>query len=95
MAQSYVSAMDGTEAVENAIRDRVPLPRYAYHPREVAQVLGVSESYVHLLIARGDIVAIQLGKGRKVTDQDLKAYVEKLRGEAITAQEHAESGAGQ
>lgn len=95
MAQSYVSAMHGTEAVDNAIRDRVPLPRYAYKPAEVAEILGVSERYVGLLIERGDLVAVQLGRGRKVTDGDLKAYIEKLRGEAITAQENAEAGAGQ
>lgn len=91
VAQGYVSAMHGTDAVENAIRDRVPLPRYAYKPAEVAEVLGVSQRYVELLIERGDLVAVPLGRGRKVLEQDLKAYIEKLRGEAITAQENAEA----
>lgn len=87
--------MHGTEAVDNATRDMPPLPRYAYHPREVAEMTGVSERYIWFLIERGDLIAVPLGRGRKVLDTDLRAFLERLRTEAVAAQEHAESGAGQ
>lgn len=85
MALSYVSAMHGTEALDAAIRRTVPLPRYAYHPREVAEMLDVSERYVCTLIDKGELPSVPLGRGRKVLHDDLMVFLAALRDDEARA----------
>lgn len=63
--------------------------RDAYDVPEVAVRLGVHESYVWKLIARGELDSFPLGRRRKVAAQDLKAFIDRLREEARRAREAA------
>lgn len=84
--------MHGTQALEDAIRRIAPLPRYAYHPKEVAEVLSVSERYVMTLIDRGELISVPLGRGRKVLHDDLMAFIGKLRADEVRARATAAGG---
>lgn len=92
MALAYRSAMHGTQALEDAILRTLPLPRYAYHPREVAEMIGVSERYVVGLIDSGDLPSIPLGKGRKILHEDLMTFLKALRDDEAQARAAAIGG---
>jgi excisionase family DNA binding protein len=42
---------------------------------EVAQILGVSRSYAFLLMRRGDIATVRIGRSVRVRPQDLEGYI--------------------
>ena len=42
---------------------------------EVAQILSVSKSYVYLLINRGQIPSLRMGKACRVRPKDLETFI--------------------
>jgi len=54
------------------------LPRMTYGAREVAEVLGLSERTVRVLIAGGTIPSVRVGGRRLVRATDLDAYIAGL-----------------
>lgn len=57
------------------------VPRRAFKPSEVAEQLGCSESYVYTLIRTGEMKAVKLAGRLTVLDEDLDAFIEKLKAE--------------
>lgn len=55
--------------------DRVPLPRLAYRPSEVATMLGVSRSLVYEWVERGFLPSIRNGSTIVIPAADLEAWV--------------------
>jgi excisionase family DNA binding protein len=47
--------------------------------RAVAGLLGVHERTVHRLIARGELAAHRIGRGVRVSEADLRAYLDRCR----------------
>lgn len=50
-------------------------PRRAYRPEEVGELLGLSRSTVFRLLASGDLGSIKVGASRRVTVEQLDAYL--------------------
>jgi excisionase family DNA binding protein len=76
-----VSAMLGSANEISPEVGSVP-QRRAYEVPEVARLLaGVSERYVWQLIATGALGSMKMGRRRVVPEEDLDAYVERLREE--------------
>ena len=46
-------------------------------PKEVAQILGVSKSFVYQLIKRRQIVSIRIGQSTRVRPEDLDAFIQQ------------------
>ena len=44
---------------------------------EVAQVLQVSKSFAHLLMQRGDLPVVRLGRLVRVRPEDLEKFIEE------------------
>lgn len=44
-------------------------------PHEVAQKLGISRSFAYLLMKRGDIPTVRLGRVVRVCPSDLEEYI--------------------
>lgn len=47
-----------------------------YTVEEVAEILSVHWQTVHALIKRGELKAIKVGKRYRISDEDLKKYIE-------------------
>lgn len=48
---------------------------------EAAKALGVSRSQVYVLIARGELDAVTIGRSRRVPVDAVQAFIERLRHE--------------
>jgi excisionase family DNA binding protein len=59
LAVSAARAQEGVDRLDEQ-PNRRPLKRVAYRPREVAEMVGMSESGVRNLIKRGTLRAVQL-----------------------------------
>jgi excisionase family DNA binding protein len=57
-----------------------PLLRRFYNTREVAASLNVSTRTVSRWIARGDLIAHQLGHSVRIADYDLRLFLAQHRG---------------
>jgi excisionase family DNA binding protein len=44
---------------------------------EVAEILSVSKGYVYLLLARGQLPCIRIGKSRRIRLTDLDAFISR------------------
>ena len=44
---------------------------------EVAEILSVSKAYVYLLIARGQLPCLRLGKAKRVRQTDLETFISR------------------
>ena len=42
---------------------------------EVAQLLSISKSYAYILVKRGEITSIHIGKSRRIRVEDLDQFV--------------------
>lgn len=63
------------------------VPRRAYKPSEVAEILGVSKRYVYTLIEAGELMAVKQANGRlQILSEDLDAFIEVLKKEREKAQ---------
>lgn len=47
--------------------------------REVATQLRLSEKTVRRLVARGDLLALRLGRSLRIAEDDLRAYLNRCR----------------
>jgi excisionase family DNA binding protein len=56
-----------------------------YSPREVGARLGVSRRWVNLIIARGDLPAVELGRTRRVLGADVNRYLREHRRQGLAA----------
>lgn len=57
------------------------VPRRVFKPTEVAEQLGVSESYVYTLIRTKQLKAVKLAGRLSVLSEDLDAFIESLKAE--------------
>lgn len=55
------------------------MPKELYKPEEVAAFLKVSKFTVYELIKRGELPASKVGRGLRVTSEDLKVYLQDNR----------------
>lgn len=69
------------------ILEEVREVRGAYDVRDVAEHLGVSRQTVTNYILRGELRAWRLGGKFKVTEADLRAYLERCRPEAVNLEQ--------
>jgi excisionase family DNA binding protein len=46
-----------------------------FKAEEVAQTLGISRSFAYLLMRRGDITTVRVGRSIRVRPQDLERYI--------------------
>lgn len=46
-----------------------------FNAGEVAQTLGISRSFAYLLMRRGDIITVRVGRSVRVRPQDLERYI--------------------
>jgi excisionase family DNA binding protein len=49
---------------------------------ECAHLLGVARSTVYQIAALGDLEVVHIGRRSLVTDESLRAYIDRLRGTA-------------
>lgn len=68
-----------------------------YTPVEAAHALGVSRSTIYILLAKGDVPSVRIGKSRRVPAEALRRYVEQLGAglEADRQQRTKKTGRGQ
>lgn len=55
------------------------IPFILYSPREICTILDISRSTLNLLITNGKIDSFKLGRSRKVSQQQLAAFIEKMQ----------------
>lgn len=60
-------------------RASTPPPSRLRSVTEVAELLGVHPRTVRRLIDRGDLAALRIGRSRRVSEQDLQAYLGRCR----------------
>lgn len=46
--------------------------------REAAEVLGISRTAIYLLLQRGEIPSVKIGRSRRITRQEIERYVSRL-----------------
>ena len=46
--------------------------------REAAEVLGISRTAIYLLLQRGEIPSVKIGRSRRIKRQDVESYVSGL-----------------
>ena len=46
--------------------------------REAADVLGISRTAIYLLLQRGEIPSVKIGRSRRITRQEIERYVSRL-----------------
>jgi len=72
------------EAEENAIERRFKAKRSSrevrlYSMRQVQQALGVGRTTAYALVAKGQLPSIRIGRALRVSELDLKEFVERNR----------------
>ena len=55
---------------------------------EVARILQVSRSFAYLLMQRGDIPTVRVGKAIRVLPEDLKRYIQERHSQNETRECH-------
>lgn len=50
--------------------------RLAYSPREAAELIGVSRGQIYVLMKRGDLPSISVGRARRITHEALLGLIE-------------------
>ena len=65
--------MKNTMSYENS----ETLMKRLLRPEEVASLLNVSRAYAYLLMQRGEIPTVKMGRSVRVRPQDLAAFVEQ------------------
>lgn len=50
-----------------------------YRVPEAAESLGLSRAMVNRLIARGELASVRIGAARRIPEDELRRYVERLR----------------
>jgi excisionase family DNA binding protein len=56
-------------------------PQLLYSPEEGARALGLSRSRIFVLLSRGEIESVQIGRARRIPAEALEQYVARLRNE--------------
>jgi len=56
--------------------------------KEVAKRLKISVSKTYALVARGELPSYQIGTCRRVSEEDLKKFLEQCRHEPVRRPEH-------
>ena len=46
--------------------------------REAADVLGISRTAIYLLLQRGEIPSVKIGRSRRIKRKDIESYVNRL-----------------
>ncbi len=46
--------------------------------REAANVLGISRTAIYLLLQRGEIPSVKIGRSRRIKRKDIESYVNRL-----------------
>ena len=54
-----------------------------YTPKQIAHALQVNESTIRRIIEQGEMTGYRIGSQLRVTEEDLKRYLEKARTTAI------------
>jgi excisionase family DNA binding protein len=73
------------QAIQTPPRPAVDVePRRFLSPRTAAHVLGVSRSKFYVLIDKGELRAVRIGRARRVTAESVDAFVERRIAEAET-----------
>ena len=62
----------------NSIIDNLTCVKYLYTISEAAASLSLSRSTVYILIAKGDLSSVRIGRSVRISSIDLEAYVELL-----------------
>jgi excisionase family DNA binding protein len=55
------------------------LRKLLHTPEEAATLLGISRTRVYLLMQAGDIASVKIGRVRRIPDDALTEYVERLQ----------------
>ncbi|TAK14578.1 MAG: DNA-binding protein [Anaerolineae bacterium] len=55
-----------------------PTPKFGplLKPRQVAERLSISRAHAYLLLQRGEIPSVTIGKARRVRPQDLEQFIQ-------------------
>lgn len=56
--------------------------KYLWRVEEVAELLGICRSRVFGLINAEELTSVKIGASRRVPDETVRAYIERLTGEA-------------
>jgi excisionase family DNA binding protein len=56
------------------------LPRLAYSPAEVGDVLGLSRAMVFKLLAAGELPSCKIGRSRRILHTAVVDYLDRLEG---------------
>jgi excisionase family DNA binding protein len=49
---------------------------------EAAQRLGIGRSHAYIYVMKGELESVKLGRSRRVPEQAIDAFIERLRSEA-------------
>lgn len=53
---------------------------FMFNPRDTAKILSISRSQVYVLLRSGDLESVQIGRSRRISQEQLIRYINKLEG---------------
>jgi excisionase family DNA binding protein len=53
---------------------------FMFNPRDTAKILSISRSRVYQLLKSGDLESVQIGRSRRISQDQLIRYINKLEG---------------
>ena len=51
-----------------------------FNPRDAAKILSISRSQVYVLLKAGELESVQIGRSRRISQDQLIRYINKLEG---------------
>jgi excisionase family DNA binding protein len=69
--------------MRNALSQTEPRERLTITPNEAAAELNISRSQLYVLLRRGELPSIKIGRRRVILWGDLVAYVKSLRAKQV------------
>lgn len=82
-----VCASEGSRIETGAPRpaqvEPAPLPKLAYRVEEAAELISLGRTKVVALVSTGELPSIKVGGRRLIPRQDLQAFINRLREDAM------------
>ena len=51
-----------------------------FNPKDAAKILSISRSQVYVLLKAGDLESVQIGRSRRISQDQLIRFINKLEG---------------
>lgn len=53
---------------------------FMFNPKDAAKILAISRSQIYVLLKSGDLESVQIGRSRRISQDQMIRFINKLEG---------------